>query len=327
MTKCLVLGATGFIGGQIAIKAHDAGWEVHGFRRNPQSEGVLSEHDIHWHTGKLEEYPTLLKGMSGMDFVFHAAASYPGDGNPKRVSEHVQSGMNQMEHVIRAVQEAKVKRLIYTSSLTTIGQPPSTENRLADERDVYQPGSHPGNAYYEMKIAMENQIHEAVAQGTDIVILNPTLVLGPGDVHLSTGEIVVMIAQGKAIGVPPGTMSIIDVRDTAEAQMQAAMRGRPGQRYILGGKNYSVLDLASIIARAAGVNPPKFIIPAWIIDLYITIADALPFIPYPHDHVRGYQTWQGYNTDKARQELGLQTRPLAETAKDSIDWFRIRGLL
>ena len=327
MYKILVLGATGFIGGHIAKKAHDAGWEVHGFRRDPKSEGQLEGHPIHWHTGTLEDYPSLLQAMTGMDYVFHAAASYPGDGNPANVRSHVEAGTAQMKNVIRAIREAGIKRLIYTSSLTTIGAPPPEEDRLADERDHYQQGSLPDNAYYEVKIAMEKLALEAVGVGYDIVILNPALVLGPGDVHLSTGEIVVAIASGKAIAVPPGMINIIDVRDAAEAHINAARIGRTGQRYILGGNNFDIMEAAGIITHIAGVRPPRFAIPSWAIDLYINIADTLPFIPHPHDHVRAYRAWQGYNTEKARSELKLQSRFLEETARDSIKWFTKNGYL
>ena len=325
MYKILVLGATGFIGGHIAKKALAAGWEVHGFRRDPQAQGHLDGLDIHWHEGNLEDYPSLLQAAAGMDYIFHAAASYPGDGNPRRVHENIQAGAAQMNNIIRCVQESRVRRLIYTSSLTTIGAPPPGEDRLADERDFYQQGSLPGNGYYEMKIAMEKMALEAVEVGYDIVILNPTLVLGPGDVHLSTGEIVVMIAQGKAIAVPPGVINIIDVRDMAEAHINAARMGRSGQRYILGGSNYSVMEAVGTIAEIAGAKPPRFTIPTRIIDLYIKTATALPLVPYPHDHVKAYQTWQGYNTEKARQELDLKTRMLEETARDAIKWFSDRG--
>lgn len=327
MYKTLVLGATGFIGGHIAKKALAADWEVHGFRRDPQSQGHLEGLPIQWHEGNLEDSPSLVNAMSGMDYVFHAAASYPGDGNPKRVQEHVQAGISQMNTVLRAIRETKVRRLIFTSSLTTIGNPPAGEDRLADERDIYQQGSLPDNAYYEMKIAMERLALEAVEVGYDIVVLNPSLVLGPGDVHLSTGEILVMIAQGKAIAVPPGVINIIDVRDAAQAHVNAARMGRSGQRYILGGNNYTVMEAATIIAHIAGVKPPRYTISTGVIDTYIKIATSLPLIPYPHDHVRAYQTWQGFNTEKARQELDLQSRLLEETARDSIKWFSNCGVL
>jgi len=327
MAKILVLGATGFIGGHIAKKALEAGWEVHGFRRRPQSQGQLAGHPIHWHHGTLENYNSLSQAMAGMDAVFHAAASYPSDGNPDHVEDHVRGGVTQMSNVIRGVQEAGVNRLVYTSSLTTIGTPPTGEDRLADEGDFYQQGSLPDNGYHEVKSAMENMALEAAGKGTRIIILNPSLVLGPGDIHLSTGEIVVAIAKGFAFAVPEGIINIIDVRDTAAAHIKAAELGRSGERYILGGKNYPVREAAETIAATAGARPPRFTLPNWVIDLYIKIADSLPFIPFPPDHLRAYQTWQGYNTEKARQELGLDPRPLEETARDSIKWFKEQGKL
>ena len=327
MTKVLVLGATGFIGGHIAKCAYQAGWEVHGFRRDPQSEGLLAALPIQWHNGTLEDYPSLFAAMTGIDFVFHAAASYPGDGNPSRVSNHVQSAISQINLVLQAIREAGVSRLIYTSSLTTIGIPPGDQDRLADERDVYQPGSQPKNGYYESKIAMENLALDAVRAGADIVIMNPSLVLGPGDRHLSTGEIVVAIAKGLGVAVPQGIINIIDVRDVAVAQVKGATQGRSGERYILGGENFPVKEAASIIARAAGVRPPRGTLPNSLVDLYIKLADTLPFIPYPQDHLRGYRSWQGYNTHKAQRELDLDPRPLEETARDSIAWFKQQGYL
>ncbi|MEJ2448061.1 MAG: hypothetical protein P8Y37_09000 [Anaerolineales bacterium] len=77
----------------------------------------------------------------------------------------------------------------------------------------------------------------------------------------------------------------------------------------------------------AGVKPPRFVLPPKLIDLYINTSDKLPFLPYPPDHLRAYKTWQGYNTEKARQELGLKTRFLEETARDSIKWFSDQGFL
>ncbi len=326
MFDILVLGATGFIGGHIAKKAQAVGWRVHGFRRNPDSVGHLQNQEIKWFDGRLEDYPSLLRAMSGMDYVFHAAASYPGVCDPALVQERVQSSIDQMKNVIRATREAKVKRLIYTSSLTTIGSPPENETRLADERDFYIPGSLPDNAYHEMKAAMENLALQASGVGYDIVILNPTLVLGPGDVHLSTGEILLMFAQNKAKAVPPGTLNVVDVRDAAEAHINAARIGKRGQRYILGGSNYRIEEAAAIIANIADVKPPLLTLPTWLMDFYIKAGDALPFIPFAHDHVRAYKDWQGYNIEKARKELDLNSRFLEETVRDSLKWFSNQGI-
>jgi dihydroflavonol-4-reductase len=327
MTKILVLGATGFIGGHIAKKAHDEGWEVYGFRRDPQSTGHISDIQINWREGNLNDYPSLLRAMSGMDMVFHAAASYAPDGNPSNIKKLVADASLQMKNVIRAVREAEVKRLIYTSSQSTIGSPPPEEDRLADERDFYTPGSMPKNSYYEVKAAMEGLALEAARVGYNIVILNPTLVLGPGDVHLATGEIVLAIARGWGRFLPPGIINIIDVRDNAAGHINAARVGQAGQRYILGGSNYSIKEAAASIALIAGAKPPLLTIPSGLIDLYINTADKLPFIPHPPDHLRAYHTWNGYNTEKAQRDLQLPSRFLEETARDSIKWFSDHGYL
>lgn len=326
MFDVLVLGATGFIGGHIAKKAQAVGWRVHGFRRNPDSIGHLQNQEIKWFDGSLEDYPSLLKAMIGMDYVFHAAASYPGISKPDRVEELVKISTAQMKNVIRAIREARVKRLIYTSSLTTIGSPPENETRLADERDFYVRGTLSDNGYHEMKAAMENLALEASGVGYDIVILNPTLVLGPGDVHLSTGEILLMFARGKAKFVPPGVLNVVDARDAAEAHINAARIGKRGQRYILGGSNYTIQEAAAIFADIADVKPPLMTLPTWLVDAYIKTGDTLPFIPPAHDHVRAYKHWQGYNIEKAQKELNLKSRFLEETVRDSLKWFRNQGI-
>lgn len=327
MYDVLVLGATGFIGGQIALKALEVGWRVHGFRRDPSAVGQLDGLDINWIDGDLDDYPSLVNAMQGKEYVFHAAASYPGSGDPDQVSEIVDYSSEQMKKIIRAMRETRIKRLIYTSSLTTIGLPAPGEDRLADESDHYQLGTLPDNSYYESKAAMEKIALEASGVGYDIVILNPTLVFGPGDIHLSTGEILLLIAGGKAFAVPPGEINIIDVRDAAEAHINAARIGKTGQRYILGGNNYSITEAAKIITEIAGVKPPRIQLPTWLIDLYIQMGDTLPFIPHPHAHVRAYQHWQGYNTSKARKELELKSRFLEETVRDSLSWYSGRGVI
>ena len=327
MFKVLVLGATGFIGGHIAKKAQDVGWKVSGFRRDEGSVGHLQNQKITWVKGDLEDYQSLLAAMADMDYVFHAAAFTPPDQNPHHVPTHLKNAENQIKRILKAARESRIKRLIYTSSLTTIGSPHPGSDRLADERDFYQIGSMPGNGYYECKAIMEKSVLETASAGFDVVVLNPTLVLGPDDVHLSTGEIPLMVAKAKAKAVPPGIVNIIDVRDLASSQINAARIGKSGERYIIGGLNYSIQEVVTIMADIAGVKGPLTTLQPWMIDAYIKAADLLPFIPYPHSHVRAYKHWQGYNATKAQNELQLQTRLLEETIRDSLKWFSNQGML
>jgi dihydroflavonol-4-reductase len=327
MFEVLVLGATGFIGGHVAKAAENVGWQVRGFRRHPTRVGHLSSPNVSWFEGNLKDINSLQKAMRGVDLVFHAAAYYPQTKKCQSVTEHIRVAREETDNVLHAAQTANIRRLIYTSSLSTIGKPSPEKDRLADERDVYQPGTLPGNAYYEVKSVMEQAVLEAAGEGLSAVIVNPTLVFGPGDVHLASGQVFLAAAKGKVIVSPPGIINVIDVRDVAASQIAAARNGNQGERYILGGYNYPISEIIALIAQSAGKRPPLFTIPPWTIRMLIKLDQALPFLPDLPDHLRAFDHWGGYNTHKAKEELNLTPRLFEETVRDSLKWYQDQGLL
>lgn len=327
MGKALVMGASGFIGGHIAQAANAAGWEVSGLRRNPARTGHLGGFPLHWLQGDLNDLASLQSAMDGMDIVFHAAAFYPKTGNPRKVPEQIETARSEIQNVIYAAQMAGVSRVIYTSSLTTIGHPPPHQNRLADERDFYQPGTLAKSGYYEAKIVMEGLFMEACSAGLPGIILNPTAVFGPGDVYLTMGSLLVAVSRGWMVAWLPGEINVVDVRDVAKAHIAAAHHGNIGERYIIGGHNYPVRDALGLAARIAGVRPPRFEIPPWFLKGLMGLGDLIPALPLPSNHLRAVHLWQGYNTQKAKDLFGFSPRPFEETVCDSLAWFRQNGLL
>jgi dihydroflavonol-4-reductase len=323
----LILGSTGFIGGHIARKAAHLGWEVWGFRRDPNRVGYLAGYPIQWVQGDLMDSESLYKAMQGIEVVFHAAAFYPKSGNPREVPSQVEYAKKEIRNVIQAAIQAGVERIIYTSTLTTIGQPPSQDGRLADERDFYRVGSLSKSAYYESKIAMERLFLGACHDGLPGIVLNPTAVFGPGDVHLTMSELLIAVAKGWVLGWIPGEINIVDVRDVAHAHIAAAQKGQIGERYILGGHNLSIKDALDEAAQIIGVKPPHFRIPLWVPQALTLLADVFPMIPLPTNHLRALHLWQGYNTRKAEIELGFSPRPLRETLLDTYRWLNKQGLI
>lgn len=325
--RALVLGATGFIGGHIARAALAAGWEVRGLRRRANRTGHLEGLPISWLRGNLGDYASLRLAMDSVDVVFHAAAFYPTDGNPRKVREQVEFGERETQNVIAAVLASKVKRFVYTSTLTTIGHPPPGENRLADEHDFYIPGTLPKSAYYEAKIAMEQVVLDSVAQKIPAVVLNPTAVFGPGDVNIGLGGLLIAVAQGKMIGWLPGKINVVDVRDVALAHIAAAEKGEVGERYIIGGHNYTVKEALMMAANVAGVREPRFEVPLWTLNSIVKLGDILTFLPLPSNHLRTVEHWQGYNCEKALQAFDLVPRSFRDTVWDAIEWFKEAGKL
>jgi dihydroflavonol-4-reductase len=325
MTSVLVLGATGFIGGHIALAALERGWSVRGLRRVPGAIGHVGSAPVDWRAGNLDRPVGLPAAFEGVEIVFHAAGYYPQSGRP--VHSQVAGAVRQTRNVIDACLRVGVRRLVYTSSLSTIGTPPAGAGRLADERDVYLPGSLPRSAYYECKYAMEGEVLRATSSGLDVVVVNPTAVFGPGDVHLALGRVLLWIARGWGIAWLPVDVNIVDVRDVAQAEVRAAEVGRVGQRYILGGHNLPMRQALEMAAEAAGVSPPGIRLSLGLVDRLVGLLSRMPGMTLASGHLQAIRMWQGYDCLKARRELSLTARPVEETLRDSLAWFVENGYL
>ena len=320
MKTCLVLGATGFIGGHIAREAVARGWHVRALRRKPDFVGAIGDVEVEWITGNLDDRSALIEAMRGCSVIFHSAGAYPHGTRHASRDREVQRALVQTRNLIEAARITQLDRLIYTSSFTTIGLP-GEANRLADERDQYRPGS-AGDAYYEAKWAMEVELLQS---GLPIVVLNPAAVFGPGDVHLAVSEIIIMAAQGRVPVYFDATFGAIDVRDVAAAHLNAVDRGRIGERYILSVHNMTLKNGLELIARSSGRTPPRLHIGQNTLNTIIAIGKYFPGGMI--GHLRTMRYWQPLNNVKAVSELGLTGRPLETTLNDALTWFKDNGYL
>lgn len=322
MTTALVLGATGFIGGHIARAALSRGWQVRGLRRRPGAVGHLDEDAIDWFKGDLDDPQSLSPAFHGADIIFHAAGYYPQTGDP--VHLHMARALRQTRNVLEAAHKAAASRLVYISSLTTIGTPPPGESRLADERDRYLPASLHRSAYYECKYAMESEVLRADNEVPAVVVC-PTAVFGPGDVHLTLARLLLAVARGWVMAWLPACLNVVDVRDVAEATLRAAEIGLPGERYLLGGHNLSLQQFLTTASHLAQVPPPRFRLPLWFVDALVLGSDLLPSMRFLGNHLRAIRLWQPYNCQKAQHVFGLSPRPLESTLRDAFDWLAAQG--
>lgn len=324
MTTVLILGATGFIGGHIGLAALERGWTVRALRRSPDLAGPLAMAPVEWFAGSLDAPASLDLPLRSVDYVFHAAAYYPNTG--RHVPRQTASAVQQTHNVLEALRRAGSPRLLFTSSLSTIGRPAPGEARLADERDHYVPGSLPRSAYYECKIAMEREVLRSATE-TPAIVLNPTAVFGPGDWKPTTGGLLVGLARGYGLVSLPGWVNVVDVRDVARAHVRAAEVGICGERTLVGGHNLRIADFMCTIAEAAHVRPPLFELPRPILRALVRIGERLPGASALGNHLGAFETWQPLDCSKARRTLGVDPRPWADTLRDSLAWYRDHGVL
>jgi dihydroflavonol-4-reductase len=315
------------IGGNIARALAGTGIATRGLKRLNSPTWHLKDVPIEWITGDLMDRQSLVAAMEGCQVLFHAAAPYPQQSH--HLTRQLRMAMVGLRNVVAAAMEAQVEKVIYTSSLTTIG-PPTEPDRLADERDWYLPGS-TRSAYFEVKYALELEFLRAVLAGLPAVTVNPTVVLGPGDVKPTTGALLVAAAKGQVPVWVRATINIVDVRDVATAQIAALERGQVGERYILGGHNISVRQALISIASLVGIPPPRYQVSLTFIEAMVRLGEAighLPLIPpLPLEQAKTMRQWRPLDTSKAQRELGLSPRPLEETLRDSLTWFRANGYL
>lgn len=321
MKSVLVLGATGFIGGQIALAALDKGWQVRGLRRDPSAVGVLNNKPVEWHTGDLSDLDNLVAAMRGVEVVFHAAGYYPW--KTRDIRKPMREAGQQIRNVLDAARAADVRRVIYTGSLTTVAPSPDPE-RLSDERDFYQPGT-VDSSYFECKWVMESECYRAAAEGLSVVVLIPTVVFGPGDVKPTTGRLLVEMAKGRMPVAVDAPFNVIDGRDVAAAHIAAAEHPDPALRYVLGAHNSTIADTFRLAAQLTGRRAPT-VLSVGLVRVILRTADALhlPLV----ETVRTMLLYVHVDSSLAQRDLGLNTlRPLAETLQDTLDWFHENGYL
>jgi dihydroflavonol-4-reductase len=219
--------------------------------------------------------------------------------------------------VLDAVARNGRRRTVHTSSCATCGP---VRGRAATEADA-PPGWELSIPYKRTKIAGERLALAAARDGQDVVIVNPTTPVGPGDRRPTpTGKMIADVASGRARAYLAGSaINVVAVEDVAAGHLRAHERGRSGERYLLGGENLSLRDVFSVIARAAGHDAPRMPVPWPLAYAAARVAAVLtamrgrePQLLVP-DEVRLARLPMRFDDTRARLELGHTSRPAAET--------------
>jgi dihydroflavonol-4-reductase len=327
--KVLVLGATGQLGANLvrALLAH--GDEVRALVRPTSNLIGLRGLDIEQVVGDLSDPESVVRACQGVRVVYQAASYYPRHVMPVR--EAKAQALLETRNLIQAVRRAGVERLVFTSTLTTIGFP-RTPGALADEScpftTVYQ-----ANPYLIAKAAMEQEVLTATLEGIPAVVVNPTVFVGPYDSKPTSGTQILLIARGLLPVYLQGPTNVIDVRDVAVGMIRAAERGRIGERYLLGSWNTTHKDFNKLIARVAGVRAPLLPIPFPLARVGAKLGDWAFRVmfrrpaPLPGFFVEVLQHMQHYDCSKASRELDYPRTPIEHAIRDALAWFRENGYL
>ena len=267
------------------------------------------------------------RAMRGCGRVYHLAGLVSRD--PADALQLMRIHYEGTGHVLYGAQKHGVERVVVSSSSGTIAV--SRTGRIHTEESGYKEAETARWAYYVSKIAQEKLALEFYAKTKlPIVVVNPSLLLGPGDDRgSSTGDIVDFL-EGQVISVPSGGLNFVDVRDCAAALVAAMERGRPGERYLLGGENWPCGQFLRELAKLSGRRAPMMSSPTWL-SLFMApiLRKALPLLgrKFSIDDETIEMSGQFWYCDsaKAQRELGFEARDPSETLRDTLeDIYRAR---
>jgi dihydroflavonol-4-reductase len=325
----LVTGATGFVGAAVArALLREPGQRVRVLARPQSNRRNLDGLDVEIVEGALEDAASLAVAVTGCRYLFHVAADYrlwvPD------VAAMFRANIDGTRDLMLAALAAGVERIVYTSSVATLGV---VSGGVADEATPSGDADMVG-PYKRSKFIAERVVRELVAErGLPAVIVNPSTPVGPGDVRPTpTGRIIVEAAKGKMPGYVDTGLNLVHVDDVAIGQLLAAEHGEIGERYILGGENLSLAEILAAVAQAVGRRPPALKIPYAVVlpiavgaEMVARITGREPFTTL--DGVRMSRKKMYFSSVRAMRELGYRSRPAREAIADAVAWFDANGYL
>ena len=315
MAKTLLTGATGFLGSHIARGLADRGDELRLTVREGSDTRAIDDLDAERVRCDVLDRRAVRRALKGADRVFHAAGMTsvrPGDAE-RLFQVNVIGTRTVLEECLRA----GVERVVYTSSAAALG--PAARGEAADETQLFTAG-HLGIPYVNSVHEAELEAMRQAAKGLPLVCVNPAVTFGPGDLHVTSTRLVRSFLLGRVPAYADGGVNVVDVRDVADGHLLADEHGDVGERYILGGRNFTFDRLFADLGRISGVDPPVKVPTG----LAAAALGALRIGPgrttlSPSELVAASQFWT-YRSTKAKRALEWKPRSHEETLEATVSW-------
>lgn len=320
--KVLVTGATGFIGGNLARRLAAQGHQVRALSRPGSNTLNINRTGVKVVPGDILDADSVDRGLRDCQWVFHCAASYTFWSKNKR--DIYRTNVEGTAIVLDAAERAGVERVVYTSTVGTIGLPAAG---LGCESTEMPPTQLVGN-YKTSKYQAEQLALEKARQGLPLVVVNPTATVGPWDVKPTpTGKIVLDYLRGRMPAYMDTGLNLVDVADVAEGHILAAEKGQIGQRYVLGNRNLTLKAIFELLEGITGRKAPRTKIPRWLalgagyFD-HVVEGQLLGREPrIPLEGLKSAKKPMYVSSEKAIQELGIPQSSVEQALAEAVAWF------
>ena len=328
MDSAFLTGGTGFVGASLARLLLKQGLRVKALARKGSDRRNLDGLDVEIVEGGLLDKSAIEAGVSGCRYVFHVAADYRiWVPNP---ADMYRANVDGTESVLRLAAAAGVERIVHCSSVAAVKVP--DDHTPVDETSEYSSLSQVVGDYKKSKYLADVLARKlGKDEGLPVVVVNPAAPIGPRDIKPTpTGKIVVDFMNGKMPSYIDTGMNIVHVDDVAMGHWLAALKGRVGERYILGGENLTLKGVLDLLAAATGRRSPRFKTPyavAYAFGAVDTVIARMRGVEpmAPLDAIKMAKHYMWFSSEKAKRELGYESRAARLALKDAADWFSANG--
>jgi dihydroflavonol-4-reductase len=328
--RVLVTGATGFIGSAVTRNLVARGQEVVALVEPGADAANLEGLDVKQVVGDLRRADDVRQVVSGCRAVFHVAALYRFWARDP--SAFYAINVDGTRNVLSAASEAGVERLVYTSTVGTLGLENVTDGSTAADERSYPDVRHLYGSYKRSKYVAEHEVLRAAAEGLPVSLILPTFPVGPGDrAPTPTGQLILDYLNGRVPGFVNTILNVAHVDDVAEGQVLALERGRNGRSYILGGENLTLEQLLGELAAITGLPRARIKVPRSLSLAVAAVSETIegrilhrhPSIPL--EAARMSTSQMAFDVSRAKDELGYTPRPATEALEASARWFVDNG--
>ena len=326
--RALVTGGTGFVGAAVVRRLIEAGETVRCLVRPRSDRRNLAGLAVEFAIGDITDADSLGPATEGCEGVYHVAADYRlwvPDPGPLYAAN-----VEGTRAVMRAAQAAGVRRIVYTSSVATLGL--TRDGSPADEDTPSSLDDMVGH-YKRSKFLAEAEVRRLAAEeGLPVVIVNPSTPMGPRDIKPTpTGRMIVNAASGRMPAYVDTGLNLVHVDDVAAGHLLAFERGTPGTRYILGGTNLPLREILGQVARITGRPGPRVRLPhavilpiAYLSEAWARVRGGVePMVTL--DGIRLARKRMYFSSARAERALGYTARPAEDALRDAVAWFRAQG--
>lgn len=322
-----ITGATGFVGTAVARVLLQQGHRLRVLTR-PQNDrrNLQGLDNIEIVEGDLGDIETYRQALQGCHAIFHVAADYRIWVPDPKAMHHI--NVEGTRTLMEAAMGAGIKRIVYTSSVATLGinkdGTPSNEDTPVTFADMV-------GVYKQSKFMAEQEVRRLIHEkGLPAIIVNPSTPIGPRDIKPTpTGRIIVEAAKGLIPAYVDTGLNIVHVDDVAQGHWLAFEKGTIGERYILGGENLGLGEILKIIATKTGHKPPTVKLPrelifpiAYVMEGIARVTGKEPFVTV--DGLRMAKKKMFFSSVKAERDLGYKARPADTAIGDALEWFKQR---